>query len=193
MTTNDDIISRLDFLRAAEQLKDTLRRAFTTDGRTESVADHTWRLTLLAMTFADQLPDIDHLRLMKICVLHDLGEAIDGDIPAPEQDQSAPKSDKERRDFLTLIASLPKAIHQEFIDLWDDYENMSSIEARVAKALDKIETILQHNQGTNPADFDYAFNLDYGRSYTDSVPIAAKIRELLDKETGAHADARKTS
>lgn len=182
-----DIAARLQFLREAERLKDTLRSAYTTSGRTESVADHSWRLLLLAMTFADQLPDVDMLRLMKICVLHDLGEAIDGDIPAPEQDTTAPKSDKERNDFLSLLAPLPDELRSEFLSLWDEYEAGETVEAKFAKALDKIETILQHNQGANPEDFDYNFNLDYGKRYTDSVPVAAAIRELLDVETKTKA------
>lgn len=185
---NSDIASRLHFLREAERLKNTLRTAYTTSGRTESVADHSWRLTLLAMTFADRLPGIDMLRLLKICVLHDLGEAIGGDIPAPAQDSDAPKSGKERSDFLSLIASLPDAIRLEFLSLWDEYETGESRESKIAKALDKVETILQHNQGANPEDFDYAFNLDYGKVHTDTVPLAAKIRELLDVDTMAKAN-----
>lgn len=182
-----NIVVRLDFLRAAERLKDTLRSGRTGQGRAESVADHSWRLTLLAMTFADQLPDIDLLRLMKICVLHDLGEAVNGDIPAPDQDPAASKSADERYDFASLLATLPEPVKHEFLALWDEYEDASSPEARVAKALDKIETILQHNQGANPDNFDYAFNLEYGRTCTDSLPLARAIRELLDEETRARA------
>lgn len=185
---HSSLSSRLDFLRKAERLKDTLRSAYTTGGRTESVAEHTWRLTLLAITFADKLPDVDLLRLLKICILHDLGEAVDGDIPAPLQSASASKSEKERNDFLSLIESLPDGIRSEFIALWDEYEDGTSAEARAAKALDKLETILQHNQGLNPDDFDYEFNLEYGKAYTSRVPIAAKIRDVLDKETAAKAD-----
>ncbi len=186
------IRARLEFLRDAERLKDTVRNAFTSAGRTESVADHTWRLCLLAVTFADALPELDLLKLLKICVLHDLGEAIGGDIPAPEQDEGNPKSASERADFAQLIAPLPEHLREEFLTLWDEYENAASPEARVAKALDKIETIMQHNQGRNPCDFDYAFNLDYGKRYTDDVPLASAIRTLLDRETAAHAARRRT-
>ncbi len=186
-TENGDIPSRLEFLRRAEQLKDTLRSAYTTSGRTESVAEHTWRLTLLIITFADELPDVDLLKLLKICILHDLGEAVDGDIPAPLQDASASKSAKERDDFLSLVETLPDEVRSEFVSLWDEYEAGESTEAKAAKALDKLETILQHNQGLNPDDFDYAFNLEYGKTYTDRVPIAARIRDLLDADTRARA------
>ena len=180
--------ARLEFLRQAERLKDTLRSAYTTQGRTESVAEHTWRLTLLVLTFADQLPDVDMLKLLKICILHDLGEAIDGDIPAPMQDATASKSNKERNDFLTLVNPLPDELKSEFVELWDEYEDGTSPEARAAKALDKLETILQHNQGLNPEDFDYEFNLEYGKAHTDKVPLAAEIRDLLDVETRTRAN-----
>ena len=163
-----DVTARLEFLRRAERLKDTLRSGFTTSGRRESVADHTWRLTLLVLTFADLLPEIDQLRLLKICIIHDLGEAIDGDIPAPSQ-VGPSKSEKERSDFISLLAGLPEHIRSEFMSLWDEYEYVTSSEARVAKALDKIETLMQHNQGKNPDDFDYAFNLDYGKTRTDAA------------------------
>ena len=181
------ISSRLEFLRRAEALKDTLRCAYTTSGRTESVAEHTWRLTLLAVTFADELPEVDLLRLLKICILHDLGEAVDGDIPAPLQEPKTSKSEKERSDFLSLVDPLPADVKSEFVSLWDEYEDGTSPEARVAKALDKLETILQHNQGQNPEDFDYEFNLEYGKTHTSKVPVAASIRELLDVETKVRA------
>jgi putative hydrolase of HD superfamily len=184
--TDSHIPARLDFIRRAERLKDTVRSGHTTAGRSESVAEHTWRLALLIMTFADLLPGIDLLRLLKICILHDLGEAVGGDIPAPMQIGTAAKATKERSDFEALLGNLPSHIRTEFLAMWDDYEDVQSHEAEVAKAFDKIETILQHNQGRNPEGFDYAFNLEYGRRYTDAVPIAAEIRDLVDADTAEH-------
>ena len=55
----------------------------------------------------------------------------------------------------------------------------------LAKGLDKLETILQHNQGRNPAEFDYAFNLTYGLKQTSAHPLFAEIRAILDEETRA--------
>ena len=75
----------------------------------------------------------------------------------------------------------------EILELWDEYEAASSPEARVAKGLDKLETILQHTQGRNPDDFDYAFNLDYGQRYTAADPVLAALRSRLDEVTAQRA------
>jgi putative hydrolase of HD superfamily len=81
-------------------------------------------------------------------------------------------------------------MRDEITALWDEYESAQTNEARLAKALDKLETILQHTQGKNPASFDYRFNLGYGREYTMGPPLIAAIREILDQETEEKARAR---
>jgi putative hydrolase of HD superfamily len=182
----------LDFLRAAERLKNVTRSAWTSEGRRESVAEHSWRLCLMALVLRPSFPEVDFARLLRICLVHDLGEAIGGDVPAPEQARSAasglaPKADAERRDLLQLLEPLPAAQREEIVELWDEYEAAATPEARLAKALDKLETILQHNQGRNPADFDYRFNLGYGRRFTADHPVIAEVRAVLDAETERRA------
>jgi putative hydrolase of HD superfamily len=183
----------LDFLRAAERLKSTTRTGYTSAGTQESVAEHTWRLCLIAVVLAPAFPDLDFAKLVKICIIHDLGEAIHGDVSAPEQARRAAsglstgKSELERRDLLELLAPLPAALRDEIASLWDEYEAAESPEAKLAKGLDKLETIMQHNQGLNPPDFDYRFNLGYGRKHTADIPLIAQVREILDRETEARA------
>jgi putative hydrolases of HD superfamily len=184
----------LDVLRAAEALKTTTRSAHTSTGDRESVAEHTWRLCLMAMLMEPSVPNLDFARLIRICIVHDLGEAVGGDIPAPEQARrtsagQAGKSENERADLVNLLAPLPAAQRDGIVALWDEYEAAKTPEARLAKALDKLETILQHTQGRNPPDFDYGFNLQYGRQHTESPPIVAALREILDRETARRGDA----
>jgi putative hydrolase of HD superfamily len=173
----------LSFVRGAEQLKNTLRTSRTSNGRHESTAEHTWRLCLMILLFEDQYPDIDILKLIKICVVHDLGEAISGDIAAIDQVEGMDKAVDERKDLEILAAPLSEALKNKIFELWDEYENASSKEALLAKAFDKLETILQHTQGKNPEDFDYGFNLTYGKKYTDYDQITSKLRALIDKDT----------
>ncbi|MGQ0712705.1 MAG: HD domain-containing protein [Gemmatimonadaceae bacterium] len=183
----------LDFLRAAERLKVTTRSAFTSAGRAESVAEHTWRLCLMALVVAPEFPDVDFARLVQICIVHDLGEAVSGDVPAPEQARrlaagvATGKGDAERRDLLTLVTPLPAMLRGEIVSLWDEYEAAASPEARLAKALDKLETIMQHTPGQNPPDFDYRFNLGYGRAHTADHPLIVAVRAILDADTERRA------
>ena len=148
----------------------------------------------MAMLMEPSVPDVDFARLIKICIVHDLGEAVGGDIPAPEQARRASagqagKSENERADLVKLLAPLPTAQREGIVGLWDEYEAANTPEARLAKALDKLETILQHTQGRNPPGFDYRFNLQYGRQHTESPPIVAALREILDRETARRGDA----
>jgi putative hydrolases of HD superfamily len=188
----------LDFLRAAERLKATHRSAYTSEGHQESVAEHTWRLCLMTLVLAPEFPDVDFAKLVKICLVHDLGEAVGGDVPAPEQARrrqagvATGKGKDERRDLLTLLEPLPSRLGSEIADLWDEYEAAKTSEARLAKALDKLETIMQHTQGKNPPAFDYGFNLNYGREHTQSPPLIAEIRAILDAETARLADEAET-
>ena len=190
MLRTEEIDGLLQFLRAAERLKVETRSAWTSAGEPESVAEHSWRLCLMALAFAHHFPDVDVARLLKICIIHDLGEAIGGDIPAPEQIARGSKSADERRDLLRLLEPLPPAVQDEITSLWDEYESAATPEARLAKALDKLETILQHNQGRNPPGFDYRFNLAYGTRFTEAVPELATVRALLDAETERRARER---
>lgn len=181
------LAGRLAFLREAERLKSVLRSGFTSSGRPESTAEHSWRLALMALVFADELPGLDLPRVLKLCLVHDLGEAIHGDIPATHQHAHPDKSAQERVDLQTLTRDLDEPLRAEIIALWDEYEAAATPEAQAVKAFDKLETILQHNQGDNPPDFDYAFNLDYGRRHTATAPLFAELRAMLDRDTARRA------
>jgi putative hydrolase of HD superfamily len=187
----EKISGRLEFLREAEKLKDVLRSAHTSSGRTESTAEHSWRLCLMAMVFADELVGLDLLKVLKMCVIHDLGEALNGDIPAVDQAAFPDKAEQERNDLLLLTRSLDETLRNEILALWDDYEHARSAESKAVKALDKLETLLQHTQGQNPVDFDYRFNLTYGEKHTGAAPIFAALRALIDQDTQARIQQAK--
>lgn len=179
----DRLSGLLAFLQSAEQLKDTLRSGTSRSGRVESTAEHSWRLCLMVLLFEPDLGGTDSLKLLKLCVLHDLGEAISGDVPAPLQSEDYERPARERADFNTLCAALPEDIANDFIALFDEYTKASSPEAQLAKAFDKLETILQHHLMPG-ADADFhRFNLTYGRERTDAFPLTRQIRDAVDERT----------
>lgn len=133
------------------------------------------------MLLSAHTPGLDALRMLKMSIVHDLGEAIHGDIPAPNQ--TGGKSDQERTDLLDLLRPLPQELRAEILELWEDYEWAKSPEARAVKALDKLETLLQQAAGANPPDFDYEFNLQYGMKHTLRDELFMRLREAVDMET----------
>lgn len=174
------------FLRGAGRLKDTPRSGFTAEGRRESVAEHSWRLALMTLALAERA-GADPLRALKLALVHDLGEALGGDLPAPEQGPEDGRAARERADLAALLAPAPGALRAEVAALWEEYAAGRTAEARLVKALDKLETIMTHAEGANPPGFDYGFNLSYGLGATGAVPALAALRARLDAETAARA------
>lgn len=181
--SSDRLAGLLAFLQAAEQLKDTLRSGSTRTGRMESTAEHSWRLALMVLVFEKDLPDLDIPRLLKLCLVHDLGEAISGDVPAPSQAPGDDRQERERQDFRSLCAPLPQDVASELLVLWEEYAEAETPEARLAKAFDKLETMLQHLLMPDGDVIFYDFNLSYGRERTDYSPLTRQIRDIVDERT----------
>ena len=182
----EKLIRYLQFIREVERLKNVLRTAYTSEGRHESTAEHSWRLALLALALAGERPGLDSERVLGMCLIHDLGEAFDGDVPAIAQTAPGVKAASELAAMERLTRLLPPEAGATIREIWEEYEACQTPEARWVKALDKAETIIQHNQGANPAGFDYAFNLTYGSEYFDDGALLSDLRLLLDEETGRH-------
>jgi putative hydrolase of HD superfamily len=179
----------IGFLQSASALKDTLRTGRTASGRRESTADHSWRLCLLVMLLADGLEGMDLLRLLQLCLVHDLAEAVTGDVPAPEQAAADGRKERERDALRLLCAPLPEDLRQRILALCAEYEAGCTPESLMAKGLDKIETMLQHLIGANPPGFDYRFNLTYGRRITDRHPLLRQLRLSLDSKMHCRIEA----
>ena len=96
----------LAILHTAAALKDTTRHCYTAQGRHESVAEHSWRVTLMAYFLRSQFPELDMDKVTAMCLIHDLGECFTGDIPTFEKAQA----DTEREDDLLAqwVAALPQ-------------------------------------------------------------------------------------
>lgn len=179
----------LAFLEAAAALKDTPRCSWTAAGRRESAAEHSWRLALAAIALGPRFPGLDIGRVIGLCLVHDLGEAISGDTPAPLQAPDDGRIARERADFAAVIAPLDAEARARLSSLWEEYAAGLTPEARLAKALDKIETVDQHNIGANPAGFDHGFDVAYGRSHAAAVPELAALRRLVETAAAARAAA----
>jgi 5'-deoxynucleotidase YfbR-like HD superfamily hydrolase len=160
------ITSILKVLTLAERLKFELRHSYTSSGRQESVAEHTWRMSLMAVLIEPLLKQkVDTARLLKMIILHDLVEAEATDISALDvlrnPEIKIDKVEKERKAIENLRSSLQDTNGQEIYELFYEFENKKTYESKVANALDKLEVQLQHNH----AGFSTWEEIEYDMSY----------------------------
>jgi putative hydrolases of HD superfamily len=160
------ITSILNVLSLAERLKFELRHSYTSSGRQESVAEHTWRMALMAVLIGPLLTKkTDTARLLKMIIIHDLVEAEAKDLSALDvlRDPSLKeqKIEREKRAIENLREALKETNGQEIYDLFYEFENKQTYEAKVANALDKLEVQLQHNH----AGFSTWEEIEYDMCY----------------------------
>ena len=171
------------FIKGIENLKSVTRTAWTKTGRRESTAEHSWRLAMLLMVLREDFKDLDIDKAIKMSLVHDLGELYDGDISAKLQNDNDNKAYMEEKAMRRMLTTLPDGISEKIYDLWKEYNECCTKEAKLVKAMDKLETIVQHNQGDNPEDFDYEFNLQYGKQYFMDNEILEYMRYIIDEDT----------
>ena len=171
------------FIKEIENLKSVTRTAWTKTGRRESTAEHSWRLAMLLMVLREDFKDLDIDKAIKMSLVHDLGELYDGDISAKLQNDNDNKAEMEEKAMRRMLTILPENLAENIYDLWKEYNECCTKEAKLVKAMDKLETIVQHNQGDNPEDFDYEFNLQYGKQYFMDNEILEYMRYIIDEDT----------
>ena len=112
----------LDFLKVAERLKCNTRHSYTSSGRHESVAEHSWRLTVMAYFMQDEFPEADIDKVIKMCMFHDMGEAITGDIPAFEKTSADSDNENKALDKLEALIQHNEADLSTWIPLEYDLQ-----------------------------------------------------------------------
>ena len=169
----------LDFLKTAEQLKCNTRHSYTSSGRLESVAEHSWRLALMAMLVGDEFPELDLDKVIKMCLIHDMGEAITGDIPAFVKPDSA--REVEESVISNVTAMLPERERKELDALFDELEKAETMEAKIVHALDKMEALIQHNEADIATwlPLEYELQMAGGEKEWGAEPYLAKLREVI--------------
>lgn len=191
------LASILQVLKLAERLKFELRHSYTSSGRQESVAEHTWRMSLMAVLIEPLLTQkVDTARLLKMIIIHDLVEAEARDISALDvlRDPSIriQKAENEKRAIEYLREILIATNGQEIYDLFYEFENKETYEAKVANALDKLEVQLQHNDADittwEEIEYDMCYMMDkhvlFDNTLTELKNQIEEAAELKMKTAG---------
>ena len=173
----------LEALRTAECLKDATRHCYTSGGRRESVAEHSWRITLMAYWVSDEFPEADLEKLMKMCLIHDLGEAFTGDIPT--FDKTEADEQKEGALLNEWVRSLPQPFADEMQALYQEMEERKTLEARIYKALDNLEALIQHNESdiSTWIPLEYDLQMTYGNDKIQFSDYLIKLRDEVRNDS----------
>ena len=134
----------LNILSVAEKLKCHTRHCSTSSGRPESVAEHSWRTALMAILTASAFPEADMNKVIRMCLIHDLGEAFTGDIPSFDKTEADSKT--EELALRQWVQTFPSPEREEWLALYEEMEAQQTQEARIYKALDKLEAVIQHDE-----------------------------------------------
>lgn len=173
----------LEILHIAERLKDTTRHCTTTKGRVESVAEHSWRISLMAWLLRDVFPEADIDKVVGMCLIHDLGECFTGDIPTfikTNQDR-----DKEDQLLTHWVKTLPQPLSDRMLSLYAEMEEQQTLESKIYKSLDKLEAVIQHNESpiSTWSANEYDLNKTYAFDTVSFSPWLTTLRQEILNET----------
>ncbi|MDO4489368.1 MAG: HD domain-containing protein [Eubacteriales bacterium] len=181
----------LEIIHVAERLKDTTRHCTTSKRRVESVAEHSWRISLMALLLRHEFPDVDIDKVVAMCIIHDLGECFTGDIPAFLKTEA----DSETEDSLLRewVLSLPPELSDDLSGLYEEMAAQTTKEAKLYKALDKLEAVIQHNE--SPIDTwsenEYELNQTYAFNEVEFSDWLKELRQEILKDTLDKIDREK--
>ncbi len=173
----------IEALSVAERLKDATRHCYTRNGRHESVAEHSWMVTLMAFLIKDEFPEADMDKVMKMCIIHDLGEAFTGDIPTFEKNDAHEQTEKEL--LSAWLGALPEHLREEMTALYAEMEQRETLEAKIFKALDGLEALIQHNISdlSTWIPKEYELNKTYADDKVAFSDYLKAVREEVRRDT----------
>lgn len=173
----------LELLHTAGKLKDTTRHCYTPGGRHESVAEHSWRLALMAFWLRDEFPELDMNRVVQMCLIHDLGEAFTGDISV--FDKTAADEEREEQLLFSWVDTIPEPLHTDMRQLYREMEERATPEAKLYKALDGLEALISHNESDlatwEPNEYD--LQMTYAEGRMRFSPYMVALREQIKQDS----------
>lgn len=173
----------LEALQVAERLKDTTRHCYTAKGRHESVAEHSWLMTLMAFFMRDEFPDVDMDKVIRMCIIHDLGECFTGDIPTFEKNQADEKSEENL--LYQWIDTLPQNYSEEMKLLYHEMSEQKTMESKIYKSIDGLEALIQHNISdlSTWIPLEFELNMTYADDKVAFSDYLKTLREAIREDT----------
>lgn len=165
MMLNENLLRQINFIKEIDKVKYIQRKTklFNSD-RNENDAEHSWHLAVMAIVLAEHSnEDIDVLKVVKMVLIHDIVEIDAGDTFIYDTQKDHANTDEERLAANRIFGLLPKEQAEELIAIWEEFEAGETKEAKFAKAMDRLEPLLQNtsNEGGTWNEFGVGYNKVY--------------------------------
>lgn len=173
----------LKILNVAEKLKCNTRHCYTSSGRHESVAEHCWRTALMAMLLESEFPQADMNKVIKMILIHDLGEAFTGDIPCFNKTSKDETNESNVLD--DWVKTFPEPEQKQWLELYAEMNALETQEAKIYKALDKMEAVIQHDESdiSTWIPLEYELQFKYGLENVQFSDYMKNLKTEIDKIT----------
>lgn len=173
----------LKILNVAEKLKCNTRHCYTSSGRHESVAEHCWRTALMAMLLESEFPQADMNKVIKMILIHDLGEAFTGDIPCFNKTSKDEVNESNVLD--DWVKTFPEPEQKQWLELYAEMNALETQEAKIYKALDKMEAVIQHDESdlSTWIPLEYELQFKYGLENVQFSYYMKNLKTEIDKIT----------
>ena len=170
MITND-LLKQIQFIKEIDKIKYIQRRTcLLNSDRPENDAEHSWHLALMAIALSEHAnKPVDILKVIKMVLIHDIVEIDSGDVFVYDKSKSHKNTEEEFAAAKRIFGLLPENQAKELIDLWKEFEDGETDDAKFAKSLDKFEPLLQ-NFSNNGGTWD-KYNVTYNEVYTQKKSI----------------------
>jgi len=167
MMPTDNLLKQVAFIKEIDKLKYIQRKTkLFNSNRHENDAEHSWHLAMMTIILAEHSDKpIDVLKVVKMVLIHDIVEIDAGDIFIYDTVKNHSNTDEELLAAKRIFGLLPDAQAEEFIAIWQEFEDGKTDEAKFAKTMDRFEPLLQNtsNNGGTWAEFDVPYQKVYDK------------------------------
>lgn len=185
--TDDNLVKQIEFIKEIDKIKYIQRRTklFKSD-RNENDAEHSWHLAMMAIVLSEHSDSkIDILKVIKMVLIHDIVEIDAGDIFLYDQNKNHDNTEEEMKAASRIFGLLPDKQANDFIEIWTEFEEGNSNEAKFAKSMDRLEPLLQNtsNNGGTWEEFGVKYQTVYNKKkiiQKGSTKLWDYARKLID-------------
>ncbi len=183
----DRFDQQIRFILEIDKLKSVIRQSYLLDGsRQENSAEHSWHVVLMGLLLAEFAEQpVDLLRMMKMLLIHDIIEIDAGDTYCYDEAGVTDQSSREEAAAERLFDLLPEDQMEEFRELWAEFEERSTAEAKFAATIDRLMPLLHnfHTEGRSWREHGIRVNQVRGRNDVmkeGALPLWEFATSLID-------------